>query len=299
MSHNLIDTITGALAADAAAMGLHWLYDQNQIQSLEATGDILFRPADANVYIDRKGFFAQAGKLAGELSHYGESMRLAGELGAGGQFTAAAYQQAFFAAFGPCGTFTGYADRPTKALIARIITDGDSMDAVSGASDNQMPGLCAVPGLFAHGYEWSDIEAAVLVISTHEDALAGARVLFDCLSSLADGASLSDALKKGCDGIDHPLKKRLQEAMGMSSYQPLQAAEHFGSACSVVQALPVVWHLLTHAADFESAVRDNIRCGGDNCGRAVALGAIAGLSMGVPEDMLKKLVPASLAGIKA
>gem|GEM_PF-6720362 len=116
MSHNLIDTITGALAADAAAMGLHWLYDQNQIQSLEATGDILFRPADANVYIDRKGFFAQAGKLAGELSHYGESMRLAGELGAVGQFTAAAYQQAFFAAFGPCGTFTGYADRPTKAF---------------------------------------------------------------------------------------------------------------------------------------------------------------------------------------
>jgi len=209
------------------------------------------------------------------------------------QFTAAAYQQAFFAAFGPCGTFTGYADRPTKALIARIITDGDSMDAVSGASDNQMPGLCAVPGLFAHGYGWSDIEAAVLVVSTHEDALAGARVLFDSLSALADGASLSDALRKGSDGIDHPLKKRLQEAMGMSSYQPLQAAEHFGSACSVVQALPVVWHLLTYAADFESAVRDNIRCGGDNCGRAVALGAIAGLSMGVPEDMLKKLLPAS------
>jgi len=166
-----------------------------------------------------------------------------------------------------------FSHKLASSLIARIITDGDSMDAVSGASDNQMPGLCAVPGLFAHGY--------------------------DSLSALADGASLSDALRKGSDGIDHPLKKRLQEAMGMSSYQPLQAAEHFGSACSVVQALPVVWHLLTYAADFESAVRDNIRCGGDNCGRAVALGAIAGLSMGVPEDMLKKLLPASLAGIKA
>ena len=39
---NKNDAITGALVADAAGMGLHWLYDQEQIKLVESTGDILF-----------------------------------------------------------------------------------------------------------------------------------------------------------------------------------------------------------------------------------------------------------------
>jgi len=50
----------------------------------------------------------------------------------------------------------------------------------------------------------------------------------------------------------------------------------------MTQGLPVVWHLLNHDQSFETLVRDNIACGGDSCGRALALGAIAGFCQGVP-----------------
>ena len=289
MTLNREDAIAGTLVADAAALGLHWMYDQTVIQSVEATGDILFRQPDSNVFEGRKGFFAQGGRHAGELSHYGESARLVAQLAIDKAYDAKAHQQAFSAVFGPCGSFQGYADHATKALISRIILDGDDLPSDSGTTDNQMPALAVVAGLFAEGHDLDTVLVAACVISVHEDVLAGAQVLYNCLEQLAQGAGLSDALKDSASTIDHPLSKLLHEALAMDPCQPAEAASHFGLACPVLQSMPVVWHLLKHGDDFESVVRDNIRCGGDNCGRALAAGAIAGYVFGVPDRLIARM----------
>ncbi len=289
MTLNREDAITGTLVADAAALGLHWMYDQTVIQAVETTGDILFREPDGNVFEGRKGYFAQGGRHAGELSHYGESARLVAQLAIDKAYDAKAHQHVFSAVFGPCGSFHGYADHATKALISRIIQDGDELPAESGTTDNQMPALAVVAGLFAEGHDLASVMVAARVISVHEDTLAGAQVLFNCLEQLSQGASLSDALKDSVSTIDHPLSKLLQEALAMDPYQPRQAASHFGLACPIMQSMPVVWHLLKHGEDFESVVRDNIRCGGDNCGRALAAGAIAGYAFGVPDTLIARM----------
>ena len=289
MTLNRDNAIAGTLVADAAALGLHWMYDQTVIQSVETTGDILFREPDSNVFQGRKGYFAQGGRHAGELSHYGESARLVAQLAINKTYDAKAHQQAFFAVFGPCGSFRGYADHATKVLISRIIQDGDELPDASGSTDNQMPALAVVAGLFAEGHDLAAIMAAARVISIHEDVLAGAQVLFNCLEQLSLGASLSDSLKDSASTIDHPLSKLLHEALVLDSYQSREAASHFGLACPVIQSMPVVWHLLKHGEDFESVVRDNIRCGGDNCGRALAAGAVAGYAFGVPDTLIARM----------
>ena len=48
-TRNRHNALTGALVADAATMGLHWMYDQGQIGKIAETGKILFRQPDANV----------------------------------------------------------------------------------------------------------------------------------------------------------------------------------------------------------------------------------------------------------
>ena len=250
MTLNREDAIAGTLVADAAALGLHWMYDQTVIQAVETTGDVLFREPDANVFEGRKGYFAQGGRHAGELSHYGESARLVAQLAIDKVYDAKAHQQAFFAVFGPCGSFRGYADHATKALISRIIQDRDDLPADSGTTDNQMPALAVVAGLFAEGHDLATVMAAVRVISIHEDVLAGAHVLYNCLELLSQGASLSDSLKGSASTIDHPLSKLLHEALAMNPYQPRVAASHFGLACPVIQSMPVVWHLLKHGDHF-------------------------------------------------
>jgi hypothetical protein len=286
---NTLDTLNGALVADAAAMGLHWLYDHDQIQALQATGDIIFRQPDSAVYENRKGFFAHAARRSGQLSHYGESARIVGQLALDGQYTPQNHQQAFMASFGPCGSYVGYADRPTKSLIARIITDGDNLPENSGIEDDQLPALCVLPGLLATNAQTTVIEQAAAVISTHQHVGTAVNVISNCLYAITEGSSLPDALENSAQTADEELAKKLLDALNWPGYQPLEVSEHFGMACKVHQGLPVVWHLLNHATEFEGTVRDNTLCGGDSCGRAMVLGAIAGYVFGVPSSMIGHL----------
>jgi len=286
---NRTDALAGCLIADAASMGLHWMYDQEQIETIANSGDVLFRQPDAAIYQDKKGFFAHAVKHTGELSHYGESARIVGQLASDGRYNAAKHREKFMAAFGPCGHYSGYADRPTKALIARIITEGDDINDPSGMSDNQMPALCVVPGLFAFEQSADTIANAVKIISIHEEVVSGANAVHHCLELLNEGKSLPEALSTSASTMGGDIGQSMHDALAIEQYQPLEAAQQFGLACYVKHALPVVWHLLQHANDFESVVRDNIRCGGDNCGRAMALGAIAGLAFGVPDAMIDRM----------
>lgn len=289
MAMDRLNTIKGSLVADAASMGLHWLYDQQQIKLIEQTGDILFRQPDASHYKDRRGYFAHGTRCAGELSHYGESARVMAQFVKQQQYDTAAYQSAFQATFGPCGTYQGYADRPTKVLVAKIINDGEELSARSGMDDNQMPAFCVISGLFAAGYDIASIEEAAAVISINADVTDGIRVVTHCLELLLEGVELSEALVQSAAKAEGQLSKLLNEALQIETYQPLETASHFGLACYVEHSLPVVWHLLNHATDFESVVRDNVRCGGDCCGRSMALGTIAGLVFDVPDEMVRRM----------
>lgn len=64
--------VIGAATADAATMGLHWLYDQNRIAEV-AGAEPEFRAPNALDFGD-KGYFAHGGKTPGEPSHYGAQM---------------------------------------------------------------------------------------------------------------------------------------------------------------------------------------------------------------------------------
>ncbi|MFK7993272.1 MAG: ADP-ribosylglycohydrolase family protein [Granulosicoccus sp.] len=281
-----MDALRGVLVADAASMGLHWLYDHEQIAAVESTGSLLFRQPDANIFKGRKAYFAHAGRYAGQLSHYGESAWLMNTVCADGSYDSSVHRQVFFDTFGPCGSFVGYADRPTKALVARIITEADDLEDPTGMIDDQMPGLCPVAAIFACGLPRDDTARAVGVISVHQDVLDSALLLHDCLGCIADGMPLKAALKQTATSGSSTIHKLVQEALSIQEYQPLEVAMQFGLACHVPQGMPIVWHILNHVEDFESAVRDNIRCGGDSCGRAMSLGAIAGLAFDIPADML-------------
>lgn len=282
------NALTGALLSDAAALGLHWLYDQEQIARVEATGSILFRQPDINIYEGRKGYFAQGGRHAGELSHYGESARLVGQLCLNGQYSTDAHRQSFLAAFGPCGTFNGYADRPTKALVARMLIDADKIKHPSGVDDDQMPGLCPVPGVFAAGLPLDTALSSVQVISINQQVIDSASILFNCLQLLGGGMPLPQALEQSAQSGAGPIHDLIKEAIAQPDYRPLDVANHYSLACHVPQGMPVAWHLLYHAESFEMAVRDNIRCGGDSCGRSMIIGAIAGMAFEIPGQLLSQ-----------
>lgn len=279
--------VLGALVADAATMGLHWLYEPERLSAIADRTDPVFLNAELANFEGAKGYFAHEGKRGGELSQYGTVLTLAMEslVTSGGAPDVADYQRRFLACFGPGGTWKGYIDRPTRGTLARLGAGVDEKTPdVTGIDDDQMPALSPVPAVVAADPDHADLEARVrsMVRVTNDNPLAveaaliSARLMRDAFG----GDDLPSALAKEAKGAGEVLGPLLREALDRTDEKTVDVAGHFGRACHVHQGMPVVFHILTTADSFEDGVRKNILAGGDSCGRAMALGAIMGARFG-------------------
>lgn len=288
------DLVLGALVADAAALGLHWLYDPAALAARA--------PADAECaflapapYPAGSGAFAHAGKRPGDPSPYGVHLRVLLEAlcAADGALDLADYQARFRAAFGYGGRFCGYIDKPTRGTLANLDA---GRTTPSGVDDDQVCVLAKLPALLAADLrEAATLDAAVRVTHTADAALAWCRFSAGLLAALVDGATLADALAAALAQAPAALATAARQGLECTAADPAAA---LGRACPLAQAMPLALHLLAHAPDFAGGVRANIRAGGDSCGRALLLGpALAalhgvGTPRGIPLAWLARLVDA-------
>jgi hypothetical protein len=73
VAHRKHGAILGAIVADAASMGLHWLYDVGRIRNVGGAKPE-FNDPDPASYERVTGYFAHSQKRSGDLSHYGEQL---------------------------------------------------------------------------------------------------------------------------------------------------------------------------------------------------------------------------------
>ena len=118
--------VLGALPADAASLGLHWLYDTKRLREVEAQhgGCEFLEPGRAN-YEGHSGYFAHETQRAGDLSHYGEGalvmLRSLTRVRSGvGGFDARRYENEFRKHFGAGGEFRGYIDNATRLTLDNL-----------------------------------------------------------------------------------------------------------------------------------------------------------------------------------
>ena len=279
--------VLGALVADAAAMGLHWLYDPDRIASIAEEREPMFLAAEQRHFDDTKGYFAHAGKHAGELSQYGATLALAlrSLVATAGKVDIADYQRRYLAFFGPGGEWKGYIDRPTRGTLAHLGTAIDEdTPAVSGIDDDQMPAFSTVPAVVAAGPEKPSLEADVvrMVRVTNDNPLASetALIMARVTRAVLGGEDLERTLAREAEAAGDILQPLLREALAAHDRSSVDIAGHFGRACHVQQGLPVVFHIAARAESYEGAIRTNVLAGGDSCGRAMALGAILGARFG-------------------
>ncbi|MEM9047621.1 MAG: ADP-ribosylglycohydrolase family protein [Pseudomonadota bacterium] len=288
MSNRAAEAILGAHLADAAAMGLHWLYDPDRIAALGAP--LAFRAPDPADFKDAKGVFVHHGKRAGMGSHYGEQMRvMTRAILAKGGYEREAYLTSFTASFGAGGSWQGYIDKSTRGTLAGIA----AQRLPTGAEDDQVPALAKLPPLMAvlHGGNWeAAVEEAVAATSNHATALAWAPAAAAALHAAMDGADMHAALHAGIRAVPAAVGAPLHRAMERAGEDPVAFAGEAGRACTLTQALPVAFQILARATTLRDAVEDNVRAGGDNCGRAIFIGAMAAMEWGVASAPLDWLL---------
>lgn len=365
----VIAALAGGWVADAASLGLHWLYDSPRILEVGGQSPEFLTPK-AGYYKGGFGYFAHEGKKSGDVSHYGAAtgVLIDSLLASEGNLDIRDYQRRFRAFFGPGGQWQGYLDNPTRVTLNNLnaieqkaieqaqstttaeLTDrqkrilvqkvlpytrrlsGDQLAAPvrrainltyqetgiqeagvhlaetidqhllpeSGADDMQLPAVSKLPPLVAC-YCGSDrlmeiAEAAVRVTNHNDDAVAWAKCAARLLDCLFQGDSMSVALAAAAE--EAPDRESLNRAQAGSSLDAVAAGDSHGRTCYLNEAMPVIFHILSHARSYTEAVRANIQCGGDSCGRAWIIGpamaAIYGLGgeSGIPLSWLARVADA-------
>ncbi|WP_371170251.1 ADP-ribosylglycohydrolase family protein [Aliiroseovarius sp. 2305UL8-7] len=283
MSSNqrISDAIFGALVADAAALGLHWIYDEGRIANIVKNqhGFAFLEPDPAN-YEGVPAYFAHVTRKAGQGSQYGAALVGALEYLAqdGRSADAKGYQTSFISRFGPGGSFNGYIDRPTRDALTKITAEDT---APSGGEDNQLPALSAVLAAHHLGDElWKPLQS---VTHANPVALAAGTLLVKLLSDLDTGGNVQDALRRSADQAPEPFKGGLRAALQADTSDSVVYGGTTGRACYLTEGLPLAFHILHNASDYTDAVRRNILAGGDSCGRALVIGAVMGAAHGVSD----------------
>ncbi len=277
-----VAAILGALIADSASLGLHWLYDPERIAQIAQTRGLVFLQPDANDYAGVSGYFAHGGKTAGDASAYGElCLLMLKHLAQHGEFDRVAYQTEYRNHFGPGGAYTGYVDSPTRLTLQKLLPlNPEQFPQISGVDDDQFAALAALPAAIAVHQGSVEalqdkLEKIVRLTNDNATAVAAVRYLGSVLMAVCQGEPVQTALSRCLSHADQIVQEPVADALQVGSLDTLAVAKRFGSACHVLQGVPVIAHILQHAGDYATAIEENIRAGGDSCGRSIMLGAIA------------------------
>ena len=278
--------ILGALVADSATLGLHWLYDPARIAEIEARKGLVFLSPDAADYAGTKGYFAHGGKVAGESTGYGEvCLLMLQHLAKHGNFKRIEYQTEYRTHFGPGGAFVGYVDSPTRLTLRTLLPlEPSAFPAASGADDDQFAALAVLPPLVATHSGTLEalmerVEEVVRITNNNALAIAAAQCSAVALFEVLRGTPIAQALAGALPFAGNTLRPLLEQALAVPALDSAAVATRFGMACHVAEGLPVVFHIAQHVPDYRSAIEANIRAAGDNCGRAIMLGATVAAHM--------------------
>jgi hypothetical protein len=256
--------IQGALVADAAAVTLHGLRDQERLTKLAKRGALAFRDADPSHFVGVSADAVHAARRPGANSVYGDALRRAVGLlaNSGGRIDAAAVRSVFGA-------------EPVSGMLALSI----------------VPALVARPG----GATQPEIEAAIAAVSDKPRVAQGAVVLAEALRALCGGLSIPQALHAATMTAPMELAPLLDEALAIPGINSRGAALRFGMEPRVSHGLPTAFHIARRALSFRDGVEENILAGGDSCGRAIVVGALLGMDMkgraGIPPEWLGRIAP--------
>lgn len=298
-SHRVSNSLKGVLIADAASLGTHWIYDVDRVAKVAKAhgGSLAFIAVDEKNYANTKGYFAHANRHEGANTQYGEVLRtaIASVLANSGKFDAANYQKDFVAHFGPGGTYIGYIDYATRGTLANLAAE--NVDP-SGTDDTQLPALASLAAVIA--VDPSSVEAAVRVTNNNDYSVNAGNVFAHLLSAVLNGAELNEALDEAADVGDEEFSELLKAALASEETDSVAYGQITGRACNLVMSMPLCFHILKNSNSFESVVEANSLAAGDNAGRSIVLGAVAGAyyglnnDKGIPQKWVDKLADADV-----
>ena len=259
----------GSYCADALSLGVHWIYDANELAQKHGRITHYKAPGTESYHPH---------KQAGDQGHVGDqSLCLLQFLTREKKWDASAFMNDWLEMW---PNYNDYVDGATKTTLANV---QNLSDKTQGGSDSvEIAGPARIAPLVAfliNSSESEVVKAAVeQTVLTHrsKEAEESATFLAKAGYQLIHGANLLDTLNRTAP------EWALKSANSVLSENAVDAIAKLGPACSISSALPSILYLaLKHGDDIETAFIENAIAGGDNCARGLVLGMLLGAANGM------------------
>lgn len=272
------DTIVwSSLAADALAIGAHWIYDTRQIDAQIGRLDTLQAPLPTSFHKT---------KAMGDLTHYGDqTLILLQSLAESGGFSMDVFARMWRNLF--ASDYNGYRDHATKETLKQFETGCPLADVGSPSSD--LGGAARMAPLV---YFYQNDRDAMVDAVRQQTAMTHRSP--DVIGSSAFFAQVTTAVLQGQAPIDalqdvarrhfdrQPFKRWVSEGLDSRVLDTRVAIGRFGQACDVSAGFPGVVHLIAKYQDNpREGLIENVMAGGDSAARGLLVGMVFGAYSGM------------------
>ncbi|GAX81099.1 hypothetical protein CEUSTIGMA_g8533.t1 [Chlamydomonas eustigma] len=279
-------------------MGLHWVYDQDELGSklkdTERINEPEFFPPVDSFYKHPQGEFTPYGhELMAHLNFLAEMAKQADKRDNIDGDALAKYLSVYF----KTQTHQGhYLNKASKAVLQNV-QEGKQYPETGHPSDAEAGAFAKAPALvavFTGPQLISNMETAVKVVMKNEAAAQAGVAAAAILEKVVSGMSVKEAIRwslQESSPLSQTCKSQIEEAMSVQVANFSTTVQNMGLSCGLPESLQLALLGAVIYQDYSRAIRINIVAGGDNASRSILLGALLAAQCGlgaIPEGWRAK-----------
>lgn len=283
--------IQPALFGNASSLGYHWMYNSDYLEHLSHEKELLFQVPNKKEYEEAgRSYYAYPNAKLGDISVQGQMLRWLYEaVLSNPNFNKDDYHQLLFDKFRPGGIYQGYVESYAKKLVINQLNNDLQLGLKDiEKDDDHLVGFLPywVSKELNKSSTWA-YELTTVLSSRLEYKMLFAMFdqLFIELNTHDMRASIIHTLPLAPKGLVHKIEKGLE----MEDTKSFIHA-YSGTACSIYQAIPLIFHLLSHSHSVMELLEKNIVIGGATSDRAMVLLALWNQYQPVPKELYQKII---------
>jgi hypothetical protein len=283
--------IKPALIANAATLGIHWIYDPKYLKELEKKQDILFLIQHKEIYDNASlAFYSYPNHKVGDVTVQGEMLKwLYKAMKDNEAFTVNNYEDLLYSYFKPGGLYKGYVESYALKNIVNKISLSLNLDhKKEPLNDDHLVGF--IPYLVCKelGLSLDKAWSLAQLFTENKDYFMFYEmfdVILDSMNQSNRQACIKEAIKKA----PRQYLDALEKAIEMDDTDAF-IEKYSGRACAINQSIPLIIHILYHIDTYEKAIRKNALIGGAISDRNTLLGAVYAQISNIPEAWENKVI---------
>jgi len=282
--------IQNGLIANAASLGVHWIYDHILLEKLSQTQSLLFLFQQKALYDNASSaYYAYPYQVLGDVSFQGHiCLWLYQALQMKPDFSVVDYDHLMYKHIQLDGIYDGYIESYAKKQISYLLSKKTQQPLeIQDKNDDHLVGF--MPYLACKSLGLSSEKAFELTNLYSEDTLYLSYFhMFDQLLVYLSTQPRKKAIEKAITFAPKSVLETLYKATQIEDTN-LFIKNYAGRACAIKYSIPVIMHVLYHQNSFDEALEKNAIIGGSVADRATIIGAIYGAIDSIPKLYFQKL----------